>query len=163
MELEDFYRKNKKRLVNQLMKRKGLSYDVAEDSVQEAFLNAHRYLHKFNPETGKMNSWFNSILRHTLYDMYTKSTAEFDEVLDKAINMTDDFGCRGGSLNSEEMKVVTEALVLIENPKHRRIAEMFYISGYSTGEIASIGGGDSVTNVTTVLTRVREKLSGIGA
>ena len=162
MELEDFYKNNYKRLVNQLRSRKNLSHSAAEDTVQEAFLNAHKYFHKFDPETGKIKSWFNSILRHTLYDMYSKSTAEFDEVLEKAVNMSDDFACRGGSLNSEEMAVVVEALNLIENPRHKKIAEMFYISGYSTGEIASIGGGVSVTNVTTVLTRVREKLSGVG-
>ena len=160
--LDKFYRENNKRLINQICRGKGLDRDTAEDVVQEAFLNAIKYYHNFNSERGPLKAWFNMILRNTFYDRYNAVVLAQEDSLDRAENLSDIFECRGGGPSPEELGVIKTYLDLIENPKHKKIAEMYYLAGYTSIEIAQVEKSLTQTNVTTIIKRVRQKLQGVG-
>jgi len=63
--IEDYYRKNFKRLVNISRGRAG-SYHNAEDVVQEAFTRALKYHKSYNPAMTAFDAWFSRILDNSL-------------------------------------------------------------------------------------------------
>jgi len=63
--IEDFYRKNFKRLVNKVKGRAG-SYHNAEDVVQEAFTRSLKYHKSYNPAITPFDMWFSRILENSL-------------------------------------------------------------------------------------------------
>jgi RNA polymerase sigma factor (sigma-70 family) len=82
--LEKYYRENFDTLRKKIKNRAGTEWN-AEDIVQEAFLRAIKYWSSYNPERGRIETWFGIILNNALKD-YMKS----DRLLGMAYEIDED-------------------------------------------------------------------------
>ena len=81
--LEQFYIDNRLRLVKQMAWKLAGNYDVAEDVVQESFEKAIKYFPSFDPERGKLSTWFNTILYNVLRDYQTANKDAAEECIEE--------------------------------------------------------------------------------
>lgn len=155
--LENFYNNNHKRLVNQVHRRVD-NRDLAEDIIQECFLRALRFESSYDPKKSPFRTWFNAIMNNTIYDARRGKLDDLTEPLDElsiGAKATDN---SHGVLNRDEKESIYEALQSTDNPRHRRVAELFYVLGYSTKEITMIEEELTQSNVTTIVLRFRENV-----
>jgi RNA polymerase sigma factor (sigma-70 family) len=153
--IEEFYRKNfdiKVRLITRLMLGDKSS---AEDIVQEAFCRAIKFEDTFDERVASFETWFNSILfncfrehKNMMFNKPINNTQELcPEHLIQEINAD----------NSEERRRIIEHKIRkVPNSIHRRVLTLFFIYGYNSREIGQLGEVTQ-TNVTTIVTRFREK------
>ena len=155
-QIEAFYVKNRNKLVNRISKRLGGDRASAEDVVQEAFARCLYFQHSYDPELGKLEVWFNKILYNALRDFQNESRA--------VIVVSDSNICVEEVLvhfpkNRAVSKMIQEKIEDVRNEKHYQILRLFFVLGYSSKEISQIEDKVTVTNVTTVVKRFRDKLS----
>ena len=55
-------------------------------------------------------------------------------------------------------ELIPQLIKTVESEKHRRVLELFFILGYSSKEISEIEERVSISNVTTIVGRFKEKL-----
>lgn len=152
--LESFYSNNHKRLVNQICRRVG-NRDLAEDILQESFLRALRFESSYDPKKSPFRTWFNAIMNNTIYDARRGKLDDFTEPLDELSIGTKAIDTDHESLSRDEKESIYQALKGTINLRHRRVAELFYVLGYSTKEITMIEEGLTQSNVTTIVLRFR--------
>ena len=159
VELEDLYKKNRKKYINLMSVILRGDRASGEDVVQEAFCRAVRFYEGFDPKRGKLSSWFNTILFNSLRDVQ------------KEIRMQPTRDCY--TLSSEDVfkeveitslpevqNLIKKEINLQTNEKHKRILELFFFQGYTSTEISQVEEKVSVSNVTTVVNRFRISLLG---
>jgi len=143
-----FYEENRERQINTVSKVLKFNKQMAEDIVQEAYAKAWLNLDKYDPERGTMNTWFNRILFNTLRDY--QSSTPYTVSLNENMEHDDE--------TLEYLVSVNDAIKLIKNRKHRKVLELFYISGYTSKEISEVVKGMSQSNITTVCNRFKQTL-----
>jgi RNA polymerase sigma factor (sigma-70 family) len=146
MNLEEFYRSNYNRHVKTISRILHYNKDLAEDVVQEAYTKAFQYTDTYDVTKGSVSTWFNRILFNTLRDTQNSfvNTVALHE------------GIEGNEQGIEYLVFIDNELKYVRNSKHKRILELFYLSGYSSTEIAKLVGGVSQTNVTTICKRFKD-------
>lgn len=146
MNIEEFYKQNYNRHVRTISRILHYNRDLAEDVVQEAYTKAIQYEDTYDEGRGSINTWFNRILFNTLRDTQNSfvNTVALHE------------GIEGNEQGIEYLVFIDNELKFVRNSKHKRILELFYLSGYSSGEIAKLVDGISQTNVTTICKRFKD-------
>lgn len=154
--IEQFYKDNKKRLINTIAYKSKGDRVFAEDVVQEAFTKALRFYPAYDSEQGEFGPWFNTILYNTMYDM---------QALDKQIvtKPSEDFSVNdiltAEDFNDENTSILIQSYISrVKNNKHRKIVELFFVYGYSSREISMMMEKTSVSLVTTTVMRFKEGL-----
>ncbi len=155
--IEDYYVDNFRRKVKLISRILRGDLASAEDVVQEAFARAIRFYPTYDDKRGTIDKWFNSIMFNALHDMQknpngvTQTSPEVLSVGDtlEGVNLT-----HSPDLNNYILSHIEE----VENEKHKRILELFFILGYTSKEISQIETKTSQTNVTTLVMRFRDKL-----
>lgn len=148
MNLEEFYKQNYKRHVKTISRILKWNKDLAEDVVQEAYTKAFQYADTYDPNRGTYNTWFNRILFNVLRDVQNNFVATV------ALHE----GIEGDEQGIEYLIFIDNELKYVRNSKHKRILELFYISGYSSTEISRMVTGVSQTNVTTICNRFKDRI-----
>lgn len=148
MNIEEFYKQNYKRHVKTISRILRWNKDLAEDVVQEAYTKAFQYEDTYDPARGSFNTWFNRILFNTLRD--TQNSFVHTVALHE--------GMEGDDKSVEYLLFIDGELRYVRNKKHKRVLELFYISGYSSSEIARLVNGVSQTNVTTICNRFKDSI-----
>lgn len=152
--IEEFYRDNYKRLVSTVAKRLNGDRATAEDVVQEAFAKAVYFFPAYDPQRGKLSSWFNTIMYNVLSDVHNNKkehTTDSEEV-----TVQDVLG--DGMNTSDFSNFLVKKISEIKNAKHREILILFYIFGFSSKEIPYMMEEVSQTLVTTTALRFKERL-----
>jgi len=152
-EIEELYLSIYKQKVNTMGRILGGDYSAGEDVTQEAFCRAWKFYPSFDPNIGKLETWFNAILYNSLRDyqreMKGEPSSQAKEISpeDVLMNINTDF------------TLIRKEIGEIRNNKHRRVLELFFIMGYTSTEINQIEEKVSVSNVTTIVNRFREDIS----
>lgn len=151
--IEDYYRKNFKKLVNTVRGRAG-SYHNAEDVVQEAFTRALKYHKSYNPAMTPLDAWFSRILENSLRT-HTKDRRAQGMVMgsartDNLITTTPD------SFLRMFLKEITDDIAQLSEGKQEAVNLAFFY-GYTPMDISKIMNL-SVGAVRTMLHRFREEL-----
>lgn len=143
------------RLMNKILKG---DYETAEDIVQESFEKAFRNSNQFDPNKGRIRTWFNKIMYTTLVDYQRRNkdietkppdnVSNYEVVYDLPISMRDGID-----------KLIDEEISKVRNKKHRKVLHLFFIKGYTSKEI-SVHMSISQSNVTTIVTRFRQFVGG---
>ena len=155
-QIEKFYIDNRRRLVNTMARRCRGDRAMAEDVVQEAFTRALSFINSYDEECGSFNSWFNTILYNTLFDMRRRERpgphTEVEELCVADV-------ISGINNQSEAMsELIQSEIASIKNPKHQRLLTLFFIYGYTSKEISLMMEQTTQTMVTTNVMRFKEKL-----
>jgi len=156
-EIEDFYRRlyhKKVKVITYTLNGDGIT---AEDVVQEAFERVIRYRHIFNGNRAGFETWFNSIMFNVLWDMKKQSGQQPKQINKNATN-EDALEYNMLQVSPEFRSFLLKKLHEVDNYKHRKVLQLFFLFGYSSPEISGMGLGVSQTNVTTIINRFREKL-----
>lgn len=132
-------------------------YAAAEDVVQEAFTRALTFYDSYDSTKGELTPWFNTILYNSLRDVQKEMRGQPSEnIKDFCV---EDMFAEYDLVNSPEKRlIISKHINLIKNEKHKRILELFFLLGYTSTEISQIENKVSVSNVTTVVSRFRERV-----
>jgi len=150
--IEDYYRKNFKRLVNTVRGRAG-SYHNGEDVVQEAFTRALKYYKSYNPAMTPFDAWFSRILENSLRNHAKDRRAQgmvHDARTDQLITTTPD------SFLRMFLKEITDDIALLSEGK-QEVMNLSFFMGYTPMDISKIVNLN-VGAVRTMLHRFREEL-----
>lgn len=111
---------------------------VAEDLLQDAYLNIYKNLKQFNPERAKFSTWSNRVVINTCLmhlrknDVFNKSD-DINQVDAKSNNLVEQSKAIG-QLGLKELTTLIQKL-----PKgYRTVFNLYVIDGYSHQEIANI-------------------------
>lgn len=110
--------------------------DLAEEVVQEAFIQIWRKAHTYNPELGSARGWIYTIARNRALNVIRDSSRE-DLLDDAALAMLSDQHVSGDDAFqklSQESRL-RRCLEMLDAPKRNSIL-LSYVQGYSHGEIA---------------------------
>jgi RNA polymerase sigma-70 factor, ECF subfamily len=131
---------------------------IAEEIVQDVYLEVWNKRSQFQPDKGKLSSWVNQITRNRAIDRIKKEQRNFKEtvvedhhLVDKEIYNQDDFGNKdiiNGALNSL-------------NTDQKEILKLIYLEGYSQAEVASkkkIPLGTVKSRVRLGMKKLKEKI-----
>lgn len=155
--IEDYYNENftrKVKLVTRILRGDSTS---AEDVVQEAFARALRFYPTYDVERGTVDKWFNSIMFNALHDFQKDPNGVTHKAPD-SLTVQDILEEIQLSNTPDLNNYILSRIEEVENQKHKRILELFFIMGYTSKEISQIEPKVSQTNVTTLVMRFREKL-----
>ena len=114
--------------------------ELAEDVLQEAFLAVWRQAGSFNPERGRVRTWFLSIVRHRAIDItrgrsFAKERISLDEIAFELAN-PDAWQELSAKLDGEQIKGAVEALP----SEQQEAVRLAYFSGLTHREIADRTG-----------------------
>lgn len=129
---------------------------AGEDIVQEGFLRAWKYYPAFNPERSGIETWLNAILFNALRDY--QNEAKSNVGVSKDVSPEDVLGDVNLSSDPELRELVQTSIENVKNEIHREVLYLFFILGYTAKETSQIVPKMTVTNVTTIVTRFREKI-----
>ena len=145
---DEFYRDSYKRQVGTVKKYLKCDYSTAEDIVMEAYARALKYQLSYDPDRSPINTWFNSIIFNLIKEHTTEPPREeYNE------------NRSSGVWTKVEHELFRKELKKVRNKDHRYILTLFYILGYSSKDISQILYDYSQTNVTTICSRFKQKLS----
>lgn len=154
-EIEELYIRTHKSKIKLMGRILGGDYAAGEDVTQEAFCRAWKFYPSYDPNIGKLEAWFNSILFNSLRDyqreMKGEPSSQAKEISpeDVLMNISTDF------------TLIRKSIRQVRNKKHRRVLELFFIMGYTSTEISQIEEKVSISNVTTIVNRFKEELSDV--
>ncbi len=107
---------------------------IAEEIVQDVYLEVWNKRSQFHPDKGKLSSWVNQITRNRAIDRIKKEQRNFKEtvvedhqLVDKEYYIQEDFG------NKEMIYEVLNSL----KTEQQEILKLIYFDGYSQAEVAS--------------------------
>lgn len=128
-----------------------------QDVVQEAFTRAWEYYPSFDPDRGKINVWFNAILFNALRD-YQKETRIGPQNDAEDFSVNDILNELNISNFEEKRDYLAHKISWVQNPNHKEVLRLFFMLGYTSTEISKIVPKMSQTNVTTIVTRFKERI-----
>lgn len=143
---------------------------LAEEAVQEAFLEVWRHPHRYRPERGTVRAWLMSIVHHRAVDLVRRERSARRRA---AVNVSVDHLDRAPT---DPCEVVVEEMALAEErraarqalhdlpPKQRQIIELMYFGGLSQAEISkrlSLPLGTVKSRTLMGMRRLRMALSGM--
>ncbi len=144
------YRKPALRLARRFMGRES----EAEDLAQDAFLQVHRYAHRYDPEIAPFNAWFFTILGNLCRNAVKrgKSLSFTEPPLDAAANNDPE-----GDFAREEWRIALAAALARLTPNQRSVLILRYYEDFSCAEAAE-ALNLSVKAVEAISTRARRRL-----
>ena len=122
--------------------------DIAQETLVKAYLSIHSYSGK-----GKLRSWLFAIAHNTFLN-HQKATRTY-ETLEEAKTVSDNMEA-DHQYAHDDLYLALSMLT----PKERSAITLFYLSGYSVKEIATISGSTEDA-VKKQLSRGRDKLKSI--
>jgi len=128
---------------------------IAEEVVQDAFINAFRAMKNFNFNS-KFNTWFYRIVVNEAFKRLKKMRME---VVDFRQDYDDQVADESEILalqQDEQAQLINQALKLLP-PRESLVLRLFYLQEESIKEVASITGW-SESNVKVILHRARKNM-----
>lgn len=133
-------------------------YHIAEDLLQDVFLNIYQHANEYDPKKGRLFTWMITITRNKCTD-YLRSVAHRRSK--QVIELTENVSVANSSVNSVlEFKQVYKRIVII-NPPALKLIELLYVQGFTHDEAAAICNmpvGTLKTRIRKVLLDLRKKL-----
>lgn len=111
---------------------------IAEDLLQESYLNIYKNLKQFKPEKAKFSTWSNKVVINTcLMHLRKKNVFSKTDDVDKADATTYNLIDQPKAIDQLSLKELTEQIQSL--PKgYRTVFNLFVVDGYSHQEIAEM-------------------------
>jgi RNA polymerase sigma-70 factor (ECF subfamily) len=109
--------------------------DLAEDAVQDAFVQVWRHASTFEPTRGSPRGWLNAIVRNRALTILRESSREDVIPEDPAEGVREEYLLEHAADRLEANSRLKDCLQLLDESK-RRCVLMAYLFGYTHGEIA---------------------------
>lgn len=155
--IEEMYIKDRRRDVNMMARILRGDHAAAEDVVQEAYTRAIQYQATYDPERAELRTWFNSLLFNSLRDYQKMVRGQPDDVASDF--SAEDLAEEWGMTTPHDRELLASTVESISNEKHRMVMELFFLRGYTAREISQLVEKCSVSNVTTIAMRMKEKVN----
>ena len=110
--------------------------NLAEDAVQEGFLDVWRGAGRYLPERGRASSWLLMLVHRRAVDLVRRSERRRTEVLDEVADPIGDSAEEIGWLRLERERVQAALKVLPD--AERESIELAYYGGFTQSEIAEM-------------------------
>jgi RNA polymerase sigma-70 factor, ECF subfamily len=113
------------------------SRELAEDAVQDSFVQVWRHAHRFDPARGAAMAWLASIVRNRCFDLLRRHQREapFDDAIVEAWESRTADSTDGIALSREAQRLRDCINELDENP--RKSVLLAYYGGLTAGEVAA--------------------------
>ena len=151
MILEEYYKKNRKRWVRDVIKIVGNKED-AEDVIQEAFIRAFRYFSSF--KGGNINGWFYRIMINCCVDFFAKRK-RYDEALEQFQLLN--YDSPDLFKRVENKQFIQKIIRNLSLSSHQDVVILYYLQQYSAKEVASMTG-ETEANVRKICLRFKERI-----
>lgn len=136
-----------------------MDIDQAQDVVMTAYEQAYKYRHTYDEEKGEFSKWFNKVLFNCLRSHQRDWKKRPDtEAYFESIEY--DFDEDTSHLSVDRLEKLIKSSDLSQ--KHKSVLLMFYVLGLTASEVSQISGDVTVTNVTTICNRFKERLTNEG-
>ena len=140
---------------------------LAEDAVQDAFINAFRALDSFEGRSS-LKTWLHRITVNACLTKMRQSKQRAEQAIDEYLPEFDQYNCRieapwnhlasvDDVLESEHLRDLVKTNILTLPEQYRNVLLLRDIQGYDTSEVAMLLG-ISVSNVKVRLHRARSAL-----
>lgn len=137
MTLEEYIKKNSKKLVKKVEKWAGCN-SYANDVLQDACILAIKNWDSYDPDKGTIGAWFSTILWRSYIKSYKSEKSHRGVDIDKLSNyLIDDGSVR---INRDKKVSIKEKIDLITNPDHKKFIILALLKGYSIEESAKTVG-----------------------
>lgn len=156
-ELEKLYREVHSPSVKMMSRILKGDWHAGEDVVQEAFTRAWKFYPSFDPEKGKLHSWFNGIMFNALRD-YQRDARNGPQNESEDYSVEDVLSELNISNFEEKRKFLAQHINWVQNPDHKEVLYLFFMLGYNSREVSQIVPKMTQTNVTTIVTRFKERI-----
>lgn len=156
-ELEKLYREVHSPSVKMMSRILKGDWHAGEDVVQEAFARAWKFYPSFDPEKGKLQSWFNGIMFNALRD-YQRDSRNGPQSDSEDYSVEDILSELNISDFEEKRKFLAQRISWVKNPEHKETLYLFFMLGYNSREVSQIVPKMTQTNVTTIVTRFKERI-----
>ena len=107
---------------------------IAEEIVQDVYLEVWNKRSYFQPDKGKLSSWVNQITRNRAIDRIKKEQRHFKETVVEDQHLVDREHYIQEDFSNKEM--IFGALQSLK-PEQQEVLKLIYIDGYSQAEVAS--------------------------
>jgi RNA polymerase sigma factor (sigma-70 family) len=126
--------------------------DGAEDVLHDAYERALKYSSSFNGE--HFEKWFNTIIRNAIRDYKNAERGKTDP------SEFDEYDHVGATCSGLSDKIWRELFILIDakSPEHAEVLHLYFSSGYSYKDIASVTK-NSYFNAYRIVSRFKEELA----
>lgn len=152
--IEELYRNHYSTYVRLMSKILKGDEDTAEDIIQESFMKAFSSFDQYDPEKGRLRTWFNKIMYSTLID-YKRKNKEIETKTPDNVAFCEVVYDLPLSQREGLDGLIDRQIDKVRNKKHRKVLHLFFVKGYNSKEIA-IHMSISQSNVTTIVTRFRQ-------
>jgi len=145
----------------------GLAYRIlrdralAEDAVQESFMNAWRTADRFMPERGKASTWLLTLVHRRAVDLVRREDRRRAEPLDQSFDVASEGSAEHDAWLRFERERVQAALRRLPD-QQREALELAYYGGFTQSELAERLGqpvGTIKSRMFAGLGRLRELLA----
>lgn len=157
-EIEKLYREVHSPSVKMMSRILRGDWHGGEDVVQEAFIRAWKFYPSFDSEKGKIQTWFNGILFNSLRD-YQKSARFGPQTEAEDFSVEDILNELNLNNFEEKRKFLAQKIDWVQNPVHKEVLYLFFMLGYTSKEVSQIVSKMTQTNVTTIVTRFKERIT----
>lgn len=136
-----------------------LSYEDAEDIVQQVFIKAYGHLNDFDPEL-KLSSWLFRIARNEVISFwrYKKVRPQESELNEEIMNETSDEIEHAKLLDNAFLAKEVQSLLALLQPEYREVLYLYYFEDKNYDEIADIIRSP-VGTVAALLSRAKKAFS----
>ena len=138
---------------------------LAEDVVQEAFLDAWRGAARFELERGAVSSWLLTLVHRRAVDLVRRREARPGPLPADALELPEPVapGDVAERVAEREQEAVLRRALASLPPAQRQVLELAYLHGYSQSEVADLLGeplGTVKSRTHAALAKLRESLAG---
>lgn len=131
--------------------------NVAEEVLQQTFLNVWNKIHLYNAEKGSFFTWMNRIARNAAIDKSRLKNYQNQNNIDSIDNSI--IQVAGVELNADNLDV--QKLTNMLDEKYKAVLDLIYLQGYSQSDAAKELGiplGTVKTRIRTAITKLRQEL-----
>jgi len=132
--------------------------ELANDVLQEVFLNIWRRIESYDPAKGRLFTWMLNVARNAAIDTLRSKSYQNSQ---KNQELTDNVNIGGQSTQTNIDTIGLKKVLVRLKPEHRVLIELAYFKGYTHEEIADIEDiplGTVKTRIRNALIQLREYL-----
>ena len=149
---EDLFRRHYPRVVAACRGYSSLGAAGAEDAAQDAFVRAYRALSSLR-EGQHFGRWVMTIAHNRCRTLCARAGRRAEAMR----TWTEEVRALASGTDLVDRDLIEAVFATIENDRHRRVAQMYWLEGYTSGEI-SRKEGVPISTVTTWMSRMAARV-----
>ncbi len=129
---------------------------LAEDYLQEGFINIFQNLHQFDPQKGKLYTWMRTIVIHAVIRQFKQEKRRLNGNQSLPEAEADQIPDQDTVIQNMECEQIIQLIQSLEDP-YQKVFNLFVMDGYSHEEISEMMG-ININSSRSYLFRARQML-----